>query len=246
MKHVFLKHYFPETCVEREAGEGEKIFPLAISNYSFVISNSFLPYLSSMLLKSIVLRLNLSLSLSLSLILSLSSQSIELFNPSFEEEPQDATTPQGWTACKEGTTPDILPGFWGVYSLPSDGETYLGLITRLNNTWENIGQRLTAPLLKGTCYEWSLDLAHSETYSGYNGPIHLRVWISKLKCQKDQLIYESPLIEHQDWKTYKVKFVPNDEYRYILLEAFHSEAPFQYQGNILVDRLREIRICERT
>jgi len=195
-------------------------------------------------LKSIGLLLSLSLSLLLNL--SLSAQSIELFNPSFEQDPQDATTPQGWSPCKEGTTPGILPGFWGVYNLPSDGETYLGLITRSNNTWESIGQRLPASLQRGTCYDWSLDLAHSETYACYNGPIRLRVWISKLKCQKDQLIYESPLIEHLDWRTYQVKFIPNDDCRYILLEAFHSEAPFQYQGNILLDRLREIRFCERT
>ncbi|HJW30218.1 MAG TPA: hypothetical protein VJ508_13340 [Saprospiraceae bacterium] len=177
---------------------------------------------------------------------SASAQIIELTNPSFEGDPQDAVTPQGWMACKEGTTPDILPGFWGVYTTPSDGETYVGLITRQNNTWESIGQRLTEPLKKGICYDWYLDLAHSDTYSGYNGPIHLRVWISKLKCQKDQLIYESPLIDHLDWKTYRIKFVPNDDYRYILLEAFYSEAPFHYQGNILIDRLREIKTCNRT
>ena len=190
--------------------------------------------------------LSLCLSLSLSLSFSLSAQIIELFNPSFEDTPQDATMPQGWTGCKEGTTPDILPGFWGVYTPPSDGQTYVGLITRHNSTWESIGQRLTAPLIKGTCYDWYIDLAHSDTYSGYNGPIKLRVWISKLKCQKDQLIYESPLIDHLEWKSYRIKFTPNDEYRYILLEAYYSDQPFQYQGNVLIDYLREIRVCDRT
>ncbi len=188
----------------------------------------------------------LSLSLSLSPNLSLHSQSIELFNPSFEEEPADATTPQGWTTCKEGTTPDILPGFWGVYTPASDGETYVGLITRQNSTWESIGQRLVTPLKKGTCYNWNMDLAHSDTYAGYDGAIKLRVWISKLKCQKDQLIYESPMIEHLDWKTYLIKFVPDEDYRYILLEAFYSDEPFHYQGNILIDRIQEIKVCNRT
>jgi hypothetical protein len=174
------------------------------------------------------------------------AQTIVLANPSFEDEPADATTPQGWTPCKEGTTPDILPGYWGVYTQPSDGETYVGLITRQNNTWESIGQRLTSPLLKNTCYDWYIDLAHSDTYAGYTGPIKLRIYASKLKCQKDQLIYESPLIEHLDWKTYRIKFTPKEEYRYLLFEAFHSEEPFEYQGNILIDRIREIRPCDRT
>ncbi len=174
------------------------------------------------------------------------SQYIELMNSSFEGEPSDATVPQGWMACKEGTTPDILPGFWGVYNDPSDGDTYVGLITRQNNTWESIGQRLTANLEKGKCYTWSLDLAHSDTYSGYNNPIRLRIWVSKLKCQKDQMIYESPLIEHLDWRTYQFRFIPYSDSRYILIEAFHSEQPFQYKGNILIDRVRPITACDKT
>jgi hypothetical protein len=177
---------------------------------------------------------------------SLSGQNIELSNASFEGEPADATVPQGWLPCKEGTTPDILPGYWGVYTEPSDGDTYLGLITRQNNTWESIGQRLPTDVEKGSCYAWALDLSRSDTYSGYNGPLKLRVWISKTKCQKDQLIFESPLIEHTDWKTYKIKFTPEDNFRYILLEAFHSEEEFSYQGNVLIDRLRPIQGCDRT
>lgn len=178
--------------------------------------------------------------------LMVSGQYIELMNASFEGEPGDATVPQSWMPCKEGTTPDILPGFWGVYSEPSDGDTYIGLITRQNSTWESIGQRLTATLEKGKCYSWSLDLAHSDTYSGYDGPIRLRIWASKLKCQKDQLIYESPLIEHLEWQSYPFRFTPDGDYRYILLEAFHSTEPFQYKGNILIDRIRPITACDKT
>jgi hypothetical protein len=91
-----------------------------------------------------------------------------------------------------------------------------------------------------------MDLSHSDTYSGYSGPIKLRVWISKLKCQKDQLIFESPVIDHDEWKTYKIKFTPDHQCRYILLEAFYSEQEFSYQGNILIDRLSAIQGCDRS
>lgn len=190
-----------------------------------------------------------SLFISLIFILSsglLSAQVITLANGSFEGEPQDATVPQGWMACKEGTTPDILPGYWGVYAEPSDGDTYVGLITRQNNTWESIGQRLSAPLKKNACYSFYIDLAHSETYSGYNGPIKLRIWAASLKCQKEQLIFESPLIDHTEWETYEVRFKANNTYRYLMFEAFHSEEPFQYKGNILLDRIRPVSPCDRT
>ncbi len=174
------------------------------------------------------------------------AQHITILNGSFEGEPADATVPQGWMACQEGTTPDILPDYWGVYTPSADGDTYLGLITRGNGTWESIGQRLSGPLKKGSCYAWSLDLAHSDTYSGHSGPVKLRVWLSKVKCQKEQLIFESPLISQTDWETFKVKFTANDDYQYILLEAFHSEEEFSYKGNILIDRLRAIQGCDRS
>ena len=188
----------------------------------------------------------LTFLLTLFVTVKVEAQLIDLSNSSFEGEPADATTPQGWMACKEGTTPDILPGYWGVYTESSDGDTYVGLITRHNNTWESIGQRLPESLKEGSCYTWSMDLAHSDTYSGYNGPIRLRVWIADAKCGKDQLIYESPLIEHLDWKTYQFKFIPKKESWYILLEAFHSEEEFSYKGNVIIDRLRPIRGCDRT
>ncbi len=115
--------------------------------------------------------------------LTVSGQHIDILNASFEGEPADTNVPQGWMACKEGTTPDILPGVWGVYTDPSEGNTYLGLITRQNNTWECIGHRLSPPLLKGSCYALALQLAHADTYSGNNGAIKLRVWITKTKSQ---------------------------------------------------------------
>lgn len=57
-------------------------------------------------------------------------QNIQFFNPSFEGEPRDAITPLGWIGCEDGTTPDILPGPWGVYLPASEGQTYMGLIVR--------------------------------------------------------------------------------------------------------------------
>ena len=106
---------------------------------------------------------------------------IYLNNASFEGEPQDATVPVGWFPCARGTTPDILPGPWGVTTESSDGDTYVGLITREDGTWESIGQRLKSPVKPRECYTFTLDLAHSDTYSGYNNPLKLRIWGGETK-----------------------------------------------------------------
>lgn len=184
--------------------------------------------------------------LMLALPLTASSQHVVLANPSFEGIPADATVPQGWLPCERGTTPDILPGYWGVYLEASEGESFVGLITRETGTWESIGQRMSSILRKGGCYSMSVDLAHSITYSGYSGPIRLRVWIGSNKCSKHQLVFESPLIEHTQWKTYPFTFRPKSDARYILLEAFHQDPPFSYKGNILIDRLSAIKGCDKT
>ena len=155
-----------------------------------------------------------------------------LINPSFEGEPQDATVPVAWHACALGTTPDILPGVWGVYTEPSDGDTFVGLITRDDGSWESIGQRLTSPLKSGDCYTFSIDLAHSKTYSGYNEPIKLRVWGGNTKCDKNQLLLETDFVDHSNWKTYHLKFSTREEIRYLIFEAYYKEGPFSRRGNI--------------
>ncbi len=173
-------------------------------------------------------------------------QNISLSNASFEGEPQDAIVPVGWFACAPLTTPDILPGYWGVYNEPSEGETFMGLITRSNGTWESIGQRLSAPLKTTECYAFSIDLAHSKTYAGYNKPIKVRIWGGRKRCGKDQIIGETEeFIEHSDWETYEFKFTPKKRINYIIIEAHYKDGFFSREGNVLIDNLSVFKICPR-
>ena len=176
---------------------------------------------------------------------SLSQKTIYFDNPSFEGEPSDATVPVGGLPCAEGTTPDILPGFWGVYREASEGDTYVGLITRADGTWESITQRLGATLAEGECYRFTVDLARSATYNQYNRPIKLRVWGSTFKCEKKQLLLETDFIEHAFWKPYEVSFYADAPINYIIFEAFFQEGPFRHPGNILLDNLSAIKRCPR-
>ncbi len=166
-------------------------------------------------------------------------------NPSFEGEPQDATVPVGWLPCAPLTTPDILPGVWGVYGEPADGDTFVGLITRENGTFESITQRLKATLAPGQCYTFSIDLARSPTYNGYSGAVKLRIWGGAHKCEQDQLLLETDFVESPEWETHSLQFEPEQPINYILFEAFYEEGYFSHRGNILLDNLSAIRLCSR-
>lgn len=167
-------------------------------------------------------------------------------NASFEGEAQDATTPVRWHECSDETTPDILPGFWGVTTEASDGDTYMGLITRDIGTWEAVGQRLQQPLQKDYCYNFAVDLAHSSTYAGYNLPVKFKVWGCKTRCSRDLLIGEVPYVDHSDWKTYKFQFTPEDQINYVLIEVGYIDGlTFHYKGNMLVDNCSAFELCQR-
>lgn len=170
---------------------------------------------------------------------------IQMVNSSFEGAPQDATVPVGWFPCAPGTTPDILPGPWGVYNEPAEGETYVGLITREDGTHESIGQRLSEGLQPGSCYTFNLDLAHSDTYAGYSGHLKLRVWGGGAKCEQQQLLLETDLIKDTDWSTFEISFKPKQTIHYITLEAYFKDGAYNHSGNILIDNITPVKICTR-
>ncbi len=170
---------------------------------------------------------------------------IHLDNASFEGTPADATTPASWHPCAPGTTPDILPGPWAVTNEAHDGDTYVGLIVRPDGSYESIGQRLSRPLKPNECYTIRIALAHSPTYYGFNKPLKLRIYGGKRKCQLDQLLVQSPLITHTEFRIYEFELRPKKPIYYLIFEAFHKEGPFSYKGNILLDDLQPIKLCTR-
>lgn len=176
--------------------------------------------------------------------LSLHGQ-ITVKNASFEDEPMDAAIPTGWFPSAPGTTPDILPGYWNVYLDASEGETYVGLITRDDGTFESIGQRLSAPLQVGSCYSFTFDVAHSKTYYGYDKPLKVRIWGSQLQHGKDQLLIETDFITSEDWQEMEVEFVAKKQINYILIEAYYKSGTYSYKGNILIDNISIIKKCIR-
>ena len=84
------------------------------------------------------------------------SAKISLLNPSFEGRPGASSVPKGWISggFENESPPDIQPGQFDCALQPLHGNTYLGLVTRDNETWERIGQRLREPLRKDSLYDF--------------------------------------------------------------------------------------------
>lgn len=180
---------------------------------------------------------------------------IQLFNPSFEDFARCCQPPTGWRDCgfQGETPPDVQPaGGFSVNRPAQDGRTYMGMVTRDNDTWESVEQRLEYPLEKNSCYSFSIHLCRSDVYvsgtstnrnqlESFTNPIKLRIWGGTGSCTKRELLGESELIRNIEWKKFDFKFEPNSTITYIILEAFYKTPTLlPYNGNILIDNASDI------
>ncbi len=197
---------------------------------------------------------------------------IYLKNPSFEDLPRAGTpyTPpiKGWRDCglaefPDQSPPDIHPvatGAWGVTLPAQDGNTYLGLVTRFDATYESLSQILNISLMPDKCYEFSGYLAQSDTYKSgtkrsykngqmeledFTGPTQLLIWGGDELCDKRELLAESGAVQNHQWKLYEFVFAPKTEILSITIEAFYITPTNEaYNGHVLVDGLSPITEVE--
>ena len=189
-----------------------------------------------------------------------------LTNPSFEDIARASLPPRGWIDCgfPNESAPDVQPsGAWEVYRPAHHGYTYLGMVTRENDTWESVGQRLSDPILKDLCYSFSIYLCTSSEYwsavvpdsvknretletlpeKNFNQPIKLRIWGGDSYCDKKQLLAESKTVTNHTWEKYEFKIEPSRDWTHIVLEAFYKTPTlFPYNGNILLDHCSDFKV----
>ncbi|MEM1122914.1 MAG: OmpA family protein [Bacteroidota bacterium] len=179
---------------------------------------------------------------------------IELINPSFEGFPRAELVPTGWKDCgfPGESAPDTHPiGAFDVVKLPSDGNTYLGMVVRDNDTWERVSQQLKSPVKGGICYSFNMNLCRSELYvsrsrvsntnANYVTPIKLVIWGGDGHCSKRERLAESPIVTNTAWQPYAFKFEPKQTHTHITVEALYkTPVLFPYNGNILLDKASAI------
>ena len=187
-------------------------------------------------------------------ILSGQGHAILLENPSFEGTPGEGKIngpmPEGWFDCgfPGETVPDVHPtpyGAFGVIKQPYKGKTYLGMVVRDLNTWEAVGQHLSAPLEAGKCYDFSIHLCRSETYFSpsrltgqlvnFNNPVSLKIWGGADPCAKQELLAVSQPVENADWQPYFFTLNPYSTHDFLILEAAYENPVNPENGNILLD-----------
>ncbi len=183
--------------------------------------------------------------------------SIFLTNPSFEDLPQHSKPPRGWYDCGFAgeTPPDVQPsGEFGVIKPALDGQSYLGMVVRDNDTWEAVSQRLSTPMKKGQCYSFSIYLARSQLYISYSRlpsnsnkeanyitPAKLRIYGGFDYCDKQYMLAETNLVINDRWIEFNFKLEPLDDYSHIIFEAFYKTPTlFPYNGNLLLDKASAI------
>lgn len=191
-------------------------------------------------------------------------QQLYLTNPSFEDIPRVSAVPKTWLNCgfMDSSPPDIQPcdAWEAPFIPPQNGFTYISMVTRNDDTYESIGQKLMKPLEKDSLYEFSIQLAMYETYisldpksikinqdrgnadmsniptKDFTTPICLRIWGGNSECILDELLQSTPPIDHYDWKKYTLQFKPDETYNYLILEAYYEEDFLvSYCGNIMLD-----------
>jgi len=192
-------------------------------------------------------------------------EEIFLENPSFEDFPKLSHTPKGWYNCGSANESpvDIHPvpdSKFQVNKTAFNGNTYVGMIVRANETTEAIGQRLSQPLKAGKVYSFSIHLARSSTYlsslsdnkgkkkkaekikkENFVTPIKLRIWGGDGYCKKVELLAESKLVINTRWLNFNFQFEPKADLKYITFEAFYkTPSPYPYNGNILLDNASSI------
>ncbi len=182
---------------------------------------------------------------------------IYLDNPSFETNklttrnmPLCCSSVEGWKRCinlkNVVNTPDSQPGNFGVSLSAVDGNYYLALVSRDNNTNEFIGQKLDEPLLKGNKYWFSIALASSRELLSisrttkelvhFNDPVSLMIWGTNKNCKNIELLAESPVIKNEKWEYFEFYFEPKENVKFIKFEVKEGESlNFIKNGNILLD-----------
>lgn len=171
-------------------------------------------------------------------------------NPSFEGTPATPhVTPPNWDICQPGVTPDTQPGCWGVTLAPTNGSSYVGFCNQNSGNWhEGCGQALSSPMVVGTTYTFTVDIATTASTQGGLTPgcIELQVWGNmggNSGCDMSYLCWSSGDVfnaAHMDqWVTHTISFTATQPWTNLLFMSNNlgcADCPY-----IMIDNLTPVQ-----
>ena len=192
-----------------------------------------------------------------------------LQNPSFEGEPlmggggfSVGDLVDDWMDWNQFLFPQQSPpdvhaarsGYWGVITVPQDGQTFIGLVVRDSRTWEGIGQKLREPLQPGHRYLLSVyvcrDLRYESpsaddinTKKSFAAAAVLRISASAYRGRKEVFLWQSDPVQNDQWERLEVMLEPDQAFKYLVLSAYYDPARGSYyNGNLMLDHASLVEI----
>jgi outer membrane protein OmpA-like peptidoglycan-associated protein len=188
---------------------------------------------------------------------------IYLRNPSFENDTLSRSARRvlvkEWYDCgfNNYSPPEVQPGSYGVLNPPSEGKTYISMVTRDDGTYEGLSQELARPLQQKTIYLWRIDLCssdkmYSRTYTSnvevsFSASAKLYVWGGNDMCDKAELLDSTNWVDHTNWLQYTLVLSPQkSNYTHITFDICTGmNATPKVCSNILVDNASALLPIDR-
>lgn len=175
-------------------------------------------------------------------------------NDDFEGPFIQGSPPPYWNNCNDGySSVDTQPGSFHVFYHPSTGSSYISMVTRELNpigTVEKVWAKSLIPLLKDSCYNFTIDFSLSDEFYGtydwddyyFNNPCILQIFGFNGDCnnpQETELLWESNLLDNFEWQTFEVNIKPLlASYNFIAMRPFFYPANNFKNSVVLVDNLQ--------
>ncbi|MFK8057601.1 MAG: hypothetical protein AB8F78_15860 [Saprospiraceae bacterium] len=187
---------------------------------------------------------------------SLAQGSEYFMNPSFEDTSSVGKAPRGWFDCNfSDESPvdvhDSKSEFFGVMETAADGQSFVGMVTRDNNTYEGISTRLLKPLQADSTYRLTVKLKQSPVYTSilhrssdpinYLSPVRFKIWGGSSYCNQAILLEEYDAEQVEIWTELTFYINPEIKIPFIGLYATHPASRYD-NGHILIDDLQLVKV----
>lgn len=191
---------------------------------------------------------------------------IELLNPSFEiYYTKTQSTLENWESCiiSDYSPPDVhstTKKYWGNMTQPFAGDSYIGMVVRPDTTFEQITQKLTAPLIENEFYSFEIYLALPQNYKSqlkninensennvteknelvdFANPVKLQIWGFHDICDPGNKLAETQAVNHREWQKHVIQFQSDATYEYLAFIPYYTSDE-TYPGSILIDECSPI------